>query len=87
LGWLAGYHRPGFYVRQASAGRDARFAYNHIVEVKMLLWLAKAAGLSASVLASARKAERGAETLPAKAAAVRNVVPWDLIEKKLWKAK
>ncbi len=87
MSWLAEYHGPGYYGRDASARRDARFAYNHIVEVKMLLWLAKAAGLSASMLARARKAERGAKTLQAKACAVRNAVPWELIKNKLWKAR
>ena len=29
----------------AGTQRDARFAYNHIVEPKMLLWLIEAAGV------------------------------------------
>jgi hypothetical protein len=44
---LAGceYDGPGAYGRIAGKQRDARFAYNHIVEPKMLLWLIKAAGV------------------------------------------
>lgn len=85
LGWLGEYHGPGYYGRTSTARRDARFAYNHIVEVKMLLYLAKAAGASSRVLAEARAAECRARTLQAKAGAVRKVVPWELIEKALWK--
>lgn len=45
LGWLREYDGPGAYGRIAGKQRDARFAYNHIVEPKMLLWLIEAAGV------------------------------------------
>ncbi len=84
LGWLDEYHGPGYYGRQASTPRNARFAYNHIVEVEMLLWLAKASGISASRLAKARTAERAAPSLQAKSGAVRKIIPWEMIEEALW---
>ena len=84
LGWLDEYHGPGYYGRQASTPRNARFAYNHIVEVAMLLWLAKASGVSASRLAKARAAERAAPSLQAKSGAVRKIIPWEMIEEALW---
>jgi len=87
LGWLREYHGAGFYGRQTDVRRDARFAYNHIVDARMLLWLAKAAGIGARVLTEARSAEQRAKTLQAKAAAVRKVVPWHLIESRLWKSR
>lgn len=45
LDWLREYDGPGAYGRMAGTQRDARFAYNHIVEPKMLLWLIEAAGV------------------------------------------
>ena len=45
LGWLSEYHSPGAYGRKSHSRRDARYAYNHIVEAKMLLWLVQAAGV------------------------------------------
>ena len=84
LGWLHEYHGPGHYGRHSSTPRNARFAYNHIVEVAMLLWLAKASGVSASRLAKARAAERAAPSLQAKSGAVRKIIPWEVIEEALW---
>ena len=40
------YRGPGYFGRTSMARRDERFAYNHIVEVAMMLWLAKAAGVA-----------------------------------------
>jgi len=42
LGWLHEYDGPGAYGRIPGKQRDAKFAYNHIVEPKMLLWLIEA---------------------------------------------
>jgi hypothetical protein len=84
LGWLDDYHGPGYYGRQASTPRNARFAYNHIVEVEMLLWLAKASGVSASRLAKARAAARAVPSRQAKSGAVRQIIPWEVIEEALW---
>lgn len=56
LGWLRDYRGSGYYGRQTLIRRDARFAYNHIVEVKMLSWLSQAAGVPSSTLTEARKA-------------------------------
>jgi len=43
LGWLGAHHGPGAYGRKSNAKRNAMYAYNHIVEFKMLLWLMEAA--------------------------------------------
>jgi hypothetical protein len=45
LGWLKDYPGPGAYGRKTAARRDARYAYNHIVEPLMLIWLISAAGV------------------------------------------
>ncbi len=39
LGWLGEYDGPGGYGRVPGKKRDAKFAYNHIVNPEMLLWL------------------------------------------------
>jgi hypothetical protein len=76
LGWLGEYHRPGAYGRQVGKKRDAAFAYNHIVEVKMLLWLIEAAGVRAGQISAAKRAASRVNFLGRKSAAVRRQVPW-----------
>lgn len=83
LGWLDEYHSPGAYGRRVDRSRDARYAYNHIVEWKMLVWLAGAAGVDEPLVVSARKAAARASSMQAGAAAVRRIVPWDVLEPRL----
>jgi hypothetical protein len=78
LGWLKNYDGPGYYGRR-KGGRDAAFAYNHLHEAESLLWLAKVSGVSQRLVAVARKASRRKGSMPAQAAAVRRVIPWDLV--------
>ena len=84
LGWLREYDGPGFYGRTSGVKRDARFAYNHIVESKMLLWVIRAAGVPSRRLAEARRAERNARSMQAKSSAVRKAVPWEILAPRLW---
>jgi hypothetical protein len=86
LGWLRNYHGPGAYGRKGTQKRDAKFAYNHIVEVKMLLWLIEAAGVPLQLVRKTRRASAVASTLPQKSAAVRRHVPWHELEKILFPA-
>jgi hypothetical protein len=67
--------------------RDARYAYNHIVEPKMLLWLIPAAGVKPALVRAARAAAKGPRTMMAQSAAVRRVVPWEIVEAALWPEK
>ena len=87
LGWLKYYDTTGAYGRLPSRDRDARFAYNHIVEVKMLLWLIRAAGVSPARVQQARRAVDGVAMLQRQSAAVRRIVPWDVMEAALWPAR
>lgn len=80
LRWLSEYDSPGAYDRAVGIKRNAAFAYNHIVESKMLLWLIEAAGVDRAKLAAARRASARAETMAAKSGAVRNSVPWEIVE-------
>src|SRR5437764_6090445 len=76
LGWLGEYHGAGAYGRKLGKSRDAEFAYNHIVEPKMLLWLINAAGVKPGLIRAAQQASSRASTLPSKSASIRKLVPW-----------
>ncbi len=84
LGWLSQYHTPGAYGRQVDRTRDARYAYNHIVNPYMLLWLIDAAGIPRDLVESARSAMEGHATLQGQSAAIRRCVPWSEVEAALW---
>lgn len=80
LGWLKGYRGPGYYERK-DWNRDAEFVYNHIVCPPMVLWLGEASGISQTLVRNAKKAALGAPpSLPAQSAAIRKIIPWNLIE-------
>jgi hypothetical protein len=50
----------------------------------MVLWLGEASGVSkAKVAAAKRAAMSSTRNLPAKTAAIRNIIPWDMIELRL----
>ena len=84
LGWLREYSGQGAYGRDTTVTRDARFAYNHIMNYQMLLWLARASGVSGRRLQAARDAVR-AKSVPARqCAAVRKSIPWEIVEGALW---
>ncbi len=84
LGWLSEYHGPGAYGRTGSERRDAQFAYNHIVEVKMLLWLIEAVEVPPKLIQRARRSAEAATSLSGKSAAVRKHVPWRELSKALF---
>jgi len=83
LGWLREYGRAGAYGRKVR-GKGAEYAYNHIVESEMLLWLARAAGVPRSALEKARIDAHNAKSMPGRSKAVRRNVPWSMISKALW---
>lgn len=85
LGWLGEYHGPGAYGRDASRRRDARYAYNHIVNWQMLEWLIRAAGADTATMNAVRLASEHGTRLQEKAAAIRRVVPWETIAHMLWR--
>ena len=87
LGWLSHYHGPVAYGRQVGKERDAKFAYNHIVEYKMLLWLISAAGVKKDLVESAQASCNRASTMQQKSAAIRKHVPWEEVVIALWGSK
>ena len=84
LGWLKDYHSRGFYGRKPHQGRDARYAYNHIVNPYMIFWLVRASGVRRSLVDCARRALRKRATYAARAGAIRRCVPWEEVEQALW---
>lgn len=84
IGWLSEYEGPGADGRDASVKRDAKFAYNHIVEAEMLLYLAAAAGISKRKVSATRKAAAEGRTLMQRARIVREHFPWPVIASALW---
>ena len=84
IGWLGEYNGPGFYGRKATAGRSAEFVYRHVVCPPMLIWLAEATGVNHSIVMAAKRAALAAKrSLASKCAAIRKVIPWQLIEDRL----
>lgn len=82
-GWLRGYHGPGYYKRK-KWDRPAEFAYNHLLCPPMVLWLGEASGVPKPRVAAARKAAlSAASSLATQCAAIRKVIPWELIESRL----
>lgn len=85
LGWLSEYGGPGAYGRNVF-DRDARFAYNHIVEPKMLLWLMSAARVPRRLVTHAKDVHMrlAGKSFAQQSGAIRQIVSWDAIEKALW---
>ena len=83
LKWLAEYDGPGYYGRK-KRHQSAEFAYNHIVCSPMVLWLGEASGVQKSkVLEGKRAALSSSPQLQAQSAAIRKVIPWEMIEGRL----
>src|SRR5690606_31435310 len=80
IGWLDEYAGPGAYGRKTPSPTDARHVYNRIVEPKMLLWLAEAAGVSAEKVGEAKRQAATATSLQQAAGRVRRLIPWEDVE-------
>lgn len=80
LGWLGEYAGPGAYGRK-DHDRSAEFAYNHIVNPQMLVYLAEAAGIRRGlVLKAVRAALANWATMTAMSSAIRQTIPWAVVE-------
>lgn len=85
LRWLSEYDEPGYYNRLAGMNRGAKFVYNHIANPEMLLWLVQAAGVENGLVEMAKDDfNRAPNNAQKQCAAIRNHVPWDVIEQSLW---
>ncbi len=84
LGWLKGYKGPGYYNRK-DCRRSAEFVYNHINCPPMVLWLVEASGgvPKATVVKAKQSALSARPHLPTLSAAIRRIIPWEMIEVRL----
>ena len=87
VGWLFHYNSAGAYGRKVTAGRDAKFVYNHVVCAGLLTYLAGAAGVAPPLVREARRIERSGGSEMARAGAIRRVIPWQLVQDALLRNK
>ena len=87
LEWLKGYQGSGGTSRNGNKEKDARYAYNHIVNYEMLLWIIDAAGVRPQLVKSARRASAHGCTLQGRSGAIRKIVPWEELAIVLWGSK
>lgn len=80
IGWLEEYDGPGAYDRKATSPTDAKRVYNRIVEYRMLLWLAEAAGVDPSKVREARSQAATATSLQQASGRVRRLIPWEDVQ-------
>jgi hypothetical protein len=85
--WLEEYNTAGAYGRIPGQNRDAQFAYNHVVEPRMLRWLISAAGVKLGLVRTARRDAGRVKSMQAASAAIRKVVPWQVVAEMLWSAE
>ena len=79
LGWLAEYPKTDAH-RRKDSDRDAKFVYNHLHYVLMLMWLAEEAGVPRDLLERASVAIPAVAPEPTQAAHFRRVIPWKHLE-------
>lgn len=84
LGWLKEYRGPGAYRRKGGSAREAKFAYNHVVNYHMLTWIIDAAGVDPKLVRQAKAAVNDKKTLQANARVIRGIVPWEILADALW---
>jgi hypothetical protein len=83
MGWLGGYDGPGAYGRTGT-NLPASFAYNHIVNPQMLVYLAEAAGIADALVDKAVEAAlASASTMSSMSGAIRRTIPWEMVEARL----
>ena len=82
LGWLAEYDGPGAYDRVVRP-RSAEYAYNHVVNPQMLVWLAEAAGIPKAVVRNAVKQALAQTSMSAMSGAIRRAIDWTQIAARL----
>jgi hypothetical protein len=75
---------PATHYGRKKWNRPAEFVYNHINCPPMVLWLGEAVGVPKKRVVEAKKAALAASaSFPAQAAAMRRIIPWDIIAARL----
>lgn len=75
LRWLDAYLEPGYYNRK-TFNDDARHAYNHLGNLRMIVWLNEAAGEDHRLVQAAIFAAQERVNAHAEARYARLVLPW-----------
>ena len=89
LGWLGDYNdaEGGYYGRSDTTITDARVAYNRLSCAPMIIWLGEGLRLPPATINQAllalRTASMAGKNEAAKAAAVRRVIPWEMVAARL----
>ncbi|MGJ5088591.1 hypothetical protein ACQR06_23935 [Bradyrhizobium sp. HKCCYLRH1065] len=76
LAWLSEYLTPGYYDRN-NAVDDAKWAYNHLGNGKMIVWLNEAAGEDSRIIRATIVAMEEREPPQTRASYARRVLPWE----------
>lgn len=84
LGWLNEYRGPGAYGRKGGVNREAKFAYNHAVNYLMFIWIIEAAGVDPKLVKQTKAIVNTKKSLQANSAAIRKIVPWEVLAKAIW---
>lgn len=84
LSWLREYLEPGYYDRK-SAHDDAEWAYQHLNNGRMIVWLNEAAGEDPRIIHAAIVAMDDREPPQTEAKYARLVLPWCGAAKLLFK--
>jgi hypothetical protein len=86
IGWLEEYLTPGYYDRMNIVD-DAQWAYQHLNNGGMIVWLNEAAGEAPRLIEAALAAMEGRDAEPTKAKYARRVLPWDDLAKRLFRRR
>jgi hypothetical protein len=84
VGWLEEYLERGYYDRKY-AHDDAQWAYQHLNNGRMIVWLNEAAGEHSRIIEAAIHAMAERETAQTEAKYARLVLPWDGVAELLFK--
>ena len=76
LSWLGEYLSPGYYDRKNTVD-DAEWAYQHLNNGRMIVWLNEAAGEDPRIIRAAIIAMAEREPRQTEAKYARLVLPWD----------
>jgi hypothetical protein len=85
INWLTNYAEISDHPLRGQ--RDARYIYNHWWDAPIFIWLAEAGGVDPDKIQQAAKIVAAAENSTTQAAAIRKVLPWQLVAKHLRDAR
>jgi hypothetical protein len=84
--WLEEYLTPGYYDRKNFVD-NAKWAYQHLNNGWMIVWLNEAAGEAPRIIQAAIAAMEERDTMQAEAKYARRVLPWDDLAKLLFRQR